>query len=68
MSILYNANISHRPKTLEVIINSSRSIDNGLVDMSVSLENNPLVTEENEEVWANYLLYQVRTLERMMKK
>lgn len=55
MSILYNANIPHRPKTLEVIINSSRGIDNGLVDMSVALENNPLVTEENVEVWANYL-------------
>lgn len=55
MSILYDSKIAHRPKTLEVIINSSRGIDNGLVDMSVALENNPLVTEENVEVWANYL-------------
>lgn len=55
MSILYDSKIPHRPKTLEVIINSSRGIDNGLVDMSVALENNPLVTEENVEVWANYL-------------
>lgn len=55
MSILYDSKIPHRPKTLEVIINSSRGIDNGLVDMSVALENNSLVTEENVEVWANYL-------------
>ena len=50
MSILYNANIPHRPKTLEETINSSRGIDNGLINMSVALENNPLVTEENVEV------------------
>ena len=56
MSILYDPNIPHRPKMLEVTINSSRGIDNGLVDMSVALKNNPLVTEENVEVWANYLL------------
>lgn len=55
MSILYDSKIPHRPKTLEVIINSSRGIDNGLVDMSMALENNPLVTEENVEVRANYL-------------
>jgi len=55
MSILYDSKIPHRPKTLEVTINSSRGIDNGLVDMSIALENNPLVTEENVEVWANYL-------------
>lgn len=55
MSILYDSKVPNRPKTLEVIINSSRGIDNGLVDMSVALENNPLVTEENVEVWANYL-------------
>lgn len=57
MSNLYDSNIPHRPKTLEVIINSSRGIDNGLVDMSVALEDNPLVTEENVEVRAYYLLY-----------
>lgn len=55
MPIIYDSKIPHRPKTLEVIINSSRGIDNGLVDMSVALEDNPLVTEENVEVWANYL-------------
>lgn len=55
MSILYDSKIPHRPKTLEVVINSSRGIDNGLVEISVALENNPLVTEENVEVWANYL-------------
>lgn len=55
MSILYDSKIPHRSKTLEVTINSSRGMDNGLVDMSVALENNPLVTEENVEVWANYL-------------
>ena len=53
MSILYDSKIPHRPKTLEVVINSSRGIDNGLVEISVALENNPLVTEENVEVWAN---------------
>jgi hypothetical protein len=47
MSILYDSKIPHRPKTLEVTINSSRGIDNGLVDVSVALENTPLVTEEN---------------------
>lgn len=55
MSILYDSKIPHRPKMLKVTIYSSRDIDNGLVDMSVALENNPLVTEENVEVWANYL-------------
>lgn len=54
MSILYDSKASRRPKTLEVTINSSRGIDNGLVDMSVVLENNPLVTEENLEALANY--------------
>lgn len=60
MSILYDPNIPHRPKMLEVTINSSRGIDNGLVDISVALKNNPLVTEENVEVWANYLLGKLR--------
>ena len=50
MSILYDSKIPHRPKTLEVTINSSRGINSGLVDMSIALENNPLVTEENGEV------------------
>ena len=55
MSILYDSKVPNRPKTLKLTIYSSRGIDNGLVDMSVALENNPLVTEENVEVWANYL-------------
>ena len=55
MSILYDSKVPHRPKTLEVAINSSRGIDNGLIGLSVALENNPLETEENVEVWANYL-------------
>ena len=55
MSILYDSKVPHRPKTLEVAINSSRGIDNGLIGLSLALENNPLVTEENVEVWANYL-------------
>lgn len=55
MSILYDSKVPRRPKTLEVAINSSRGIDNGLISLSVALENNPLVTEGNVEVWANYL-------------
>ena len=49
MSILYDSKVPHRPKTLEVAIKSSRGIDNGLIGLSVDLENNPLVTEENVE-------------------